>query len=190
MARHEDRADRPVAEGIEVVGAFAAEELPFDARVVDVGADIGGLREPVRLLRVFVFGTLDDLGRPGKAADRPAVVEVEMRLQHVADVAGLDAPGFCNEIVGFWPIAPCGRSSLLYSAPSLQLSRTSARVRNQWAFMHSAQTRLLEASAKALSVGLSWPCEARLRCCLFATWLALADGELLCKIHYLLDYKQ
>lgn len=52
------------------------------------------------------------------------------------------------------PIAPCGRSSLLYLRQASNFSAASANVRNQCAFRHSALNRPLNASMNALPVGL------------------------------------
>jgi hypothetical protein len=60
-------------------------------------------------------------------------------LRH-SDSIALSAP--------FGRLPPCGRSSL-----SSIFSWASARLRNQWAFGHSARKRLLKASMNALSVG-------------------------------------
>ncbi len=52
--------------------------------------------------------------------------------------SGLRAlPGFCSEIGGLLPMAPCGRSSLYYLRQASNFPAASANVRNQCASRHS-----------------------------------------------------
>jgi hypothetical protein len=50
---------------------------------------------------------------PGYVVRTPTLEHRKVEFPGYAPGDGLAAsPGFCNEIGGLWPIAPCGRSSL------------------------------------------------------------------------------
>ena len=71
------------------------------------------------------------------------------------DAGGLVAPTQWSSAAGvLFPIAPCGLTSLQSLRQQSSFSLASASDKNQRVFRHSARSRPLNASMKALSVGL------------------------------------
>ena len=68
MARGEDHSHRAVAKQVIVVRRGSFEEMPVQARAIEIFPDIAGAREPIRGKGILVFGSLNDMER-GK---RPA----------------------------------------------------------------------------------------------------------------------
>jgi len=73
-----------------MVGEYAPQELPIQARSIEIGADIGAGRKPVRLEGVVIFNALDDVLRFREAPDGACMIEMQMRLHDVTDILRID----------------------------------------------------------------------------------------------------
>ena len=63
-----------VAKKIETIGVGPAEQFPVEPRAVEIGANIGAAREPMRIKRVFVFCALANDLRLREMPDRAGMV--------------------------------------------------------------------------------------------------------------------
>ena len=91
VARRENHFHCAIAEQIVVVRRGSLQEMPAQARSIEVFPNIAGAREPVGCKSVLVLRALNDVERLREASRRACVIEMQMRKQHVRNARWIDA---------------------------------------------------------------------------------------------------
>lgn len=109
MTGREDRGERAVTVNVVIVVLRTVEELPLQARLVEVLADIATTSKPVRREGVLIFRPLHDVGCVGEATNGAGVIEMQVRLHNIFDIGRietkrLDLVNAALILVQHWPI--------------------------------------------------------------------------------------
>src|SRR5271165_5775778 len=94
MARGKDHFHRAISEQIVIVRAWSLEEMPAQARSIEILPDIAADRKPIGSESVLVLRALDDVDCVRKAAGGARVIKVQMGKEDIGNALWIDFQAF------------------------------------------------------------------------------------------------